>query len=151
MIDENRLVARNIHIPRRCTKCDGSDIEYKGVGEYKCLTCGNLMYDDYGIVRNYLEEHRGATQAEVAHATGVSQDTIRQFLREERLEIVSGSGVFMSCEMCHAPIRSGRYCESCAKKISMKEQAEKSAAHKSTMQGYGKALKGATGAKRFTR
>lgn len=152
MPDENVLLSRNIHVPKVCTKCGGTDIEYRGVGEYRCVDCRNLMYDDFGVVRNYLEEHRGATASEVSHATGVTQDTIRQFLRDERLEIMAGSGVFMSCEICKAPIRSGKYCEQCARKVSMMQEAEKKAnARKSNMQGFGKATTGESGAKRFTR
>ncbi len=151
MPDENLLVIRNIHVPRTCTKCSGTDIEYKGVGEYVCRDCKNVMYDDFGLVRNYLEEHRGATQSQVAAETGVSMETIRQFLRDERIEIMSDSNVFMYCELCRTPIRSGRYCVACASKIAKKEAAEKAAAHKSTMQGSGKTLRGEDGARRFKR
>ena len=151
MIDENALIARNIHAPRTCEKCGKAEPEYKGVGEYKCSECGFVMYDDFGIVRNYLEAHRGATQSEVCHATGVSMETIRYFLKEDRLEIAQGSGVMMSCEICHAPIRSGRYCEACSKALENKRESEKASAHKSNLQGYGAPNKGATGARRFIR
>lgn len=151
MNDESIILSKSIHVPQVCEKCGKEKPEYKGVGEYKCSECGHVMYDDFGIVRNYLEGHRGATQSEVSRATGVSMDTIRMFLRQERIEIAAGSGVLMSCEVCKAPIRSGRYCPECAKKIEMKSAAEKSAAHKSSMQGFGKSTKGEAGARRFTR
>lgn len=151
MEEDRTLLMRNIHIPRTCEKCGKANPEYKGVGEYKCSECGYIMYDDFGIVRNYLEVHKGATQSEVSKATGVPMETIRQFLRDDRLEIVAGSGVFMSCEICRAPIRSGRYCPNCAKAVEERKKAEHAASHKSTMQGFGQANKGASGAKRFTR
>ena len=151
MPDEKDLVQRNIHIPRVCEKCGKSDPEYKGVGEYKCRECGFLMYDDYGKVRNYLEAHRGATQSQVSNATGVPMETIRQFLRDERIEIVAGSNVLMECELCKAPIRSGRYCTACAAKIAKKEEAEKAIIHKAQIQGFGKGQKGDSGAIRYRR
>ncbi len=151
-IDERALLARNIHVPRECEACGKTDIKYMGVGEYKCDACGHVMYDDFGIVRNYLEEHKGATQSQVSHATGVAMETIRQFLREERLEITAGSGVFMACEICKAPIRSGRFCESCAKKVEEIKKNEKASSHmKNNMQGFGIRGAGESGAKRFSR
>ena len=148
---ENSLIRRSIHVPRVCEQCGADAPEYKGVGEYKCRECGHLMYDDFGIVRNYLEEHRGATQSEVSRATGVPTETIRQFLREERLEVTAGSGVMLACEICRAPIRSGRFCSECAKKVEQKEAAAKASEHKSGVQWFGKVHHGESGAKRFTR
>ena len=49
---------------------------FKGVGEYKCEKCGRIGFDDYGKTRNYIEQHPGATMAEVAHETGVAQKAI---------------------------------------------------------------------------
>ena len=95
--------------PTYCEKCNGVMV-FKGVGEYKCEDCGNLAYDDYGKVRNYIEQHSGATSAQVSAATGVSQKAIRDMLREERLEIAANSAVFLKCEICGVSIRSGRFC-----------------------------------------
>lgn len=150
-MEDRALLSRNIHIPRVCEKCGKDSPKYMGVGEYKCEGCGFVMYDDFGIVRNYLEVHKGATSSDVSKATGVAMETIRQFLKEERLEITAGSGVFLACEICKAPIRSGRYCESCAKKVDEMKRAEKASSHtKEKMQGFGM-TRGETGAKRYTR
>ena len=102
-MDENSLVRRDIHVPLTCTKCGKASPEYKGVGEYRCSECGFTMYDDFGIVRNYLEAHSGATQSQVSQATGVSMETIRYFLKEERLEVTSSSIRFRRC------MRSSRF------------------------------------------
>lgn len=107
-------------VPSECPECGGNMV-YRGVGEYSCEKCGHLMYDDYGKVRNYIEQHPGATQSEVALATGVSQSRIKQLLIEERIEVAPGSTVFMHCALCNAEIRSGMYCEACAKKVKMGE------------------------------
>lgn len=151
MADERIFYSRFLHAPKECDKCGSVEIKYTGVGEYECENCRNVMYDDFGRVRNYLEEHRGATQSQVARDTGVAMETIRQFLREERLEVVDGSGVFMHCDLCNAPIRSGIYCPSCAAKIEQMKKEQKAMSHNKNMQGYGKALHGEDGARRFKR
>jgi hypothetical protein len=153
MIEDDFLATRNTHIPRSCINCGGGDIEYKGVGEYKCKNCGTLMYDDFGKVRNYLEEHRGATQSEVSRETGVSMDVIRHLLREDRIEIAANSGVYLQCEICKAPIRSGKYCNECARKVEHMQKEETAKMHKENMNmhGYGKATTGESGARRFIR
>ena len=153
MNENNLFLSKYMNVPRKCEKCGAANPEYKGVGEYKCSECGFVMYDDFGKVRNYLEEHRGATQSQVHEATGVAMDTIRQFLREERLEIAEGSGVMLSCEICRAPIRSGRYCADCAKLVEQRQKAEKAAQHRSSpdIQGFGIGRAGESGAKRFRR
>ncbi len=104
----------NYHAPRNCENCNGV-MHYKGIGEYSCEYCGHIMYDDYGLVRNYLEVNPGATSALVARETGVSEKTIKNMLKEERLQIREDSRSFMKCEGCGASITSGRYCEACAK------------------------------------
>lgn len=100
--------------PYVCEKCRGAMI-FKGVGEYACEDCGAVEYDDYGIVRNYIEKHQKATMAYIAERTGVSQKSIRQMLKEGRLEIAPDSRAFIQCEMCGKDIRWGTLCEHCEK------------------------------------
>lgn len=80
----------DLHKPTECTQCGSKDITYCGIGEYKCKDCGCLMYDDYGKVRAYVENHRGANELDVAQATGVSRDKIKQFVREQRFDVING-------------------------------------------------------------
>ena len=140
--NELNLVKYNIHAPRTCVKCGKAEPEYKGVGEYKCRECGFIMYDDYGTVRNYLEAHRGASPSVVSKETGVSMETIRHLLRDEKIEIISDSGAFLSCEVCRSPIKSGRYCALCAKKIEQIEKEEKAAQRRSDRKGYDSSFAG---------
>ncbi|MBR6451675.1 MAG: flagellar protein [Lachnospiraceae bacterium] len=114
-MDENREFL-SFDIPTVCKEC-GGDMVYRGVGEYACEKCGALAYDDYGKVRNYIEQHPGATQANVSEGTGVSRAKIKQLLLEERIEVAPDSPIFMHCVLCGADIRSGRYCEACAAKV----------------------------------
>ncbi len=98
--------------PSICPICEGN-MEFKGVGEYKCKECGRIEYDDYGKVRGYIEKYSGANAAQIEAATGVSQRVIRQLLRESRIEIANGATTFLRCEKCGKPIRSGILCEEC--------------------------------------
>lgn len=138
--------------PIYCPECEGVMV-FKGVGEYECEKCGLLAYDDYGKVRNYIEEHAGANAAEASKATGVSQKAIRDMLKEARLEIAPNSAFFLRCEICGAAIRSGRFCSKCetAHHRDLEEMARKSR-HNDDMFGYStERRKGEAGAKRFTR
>ncbi len=103
---------------------------FKGVGEYHCEDCKHVMYDDYGKVRNFIEAHPGARSSDVSAMTGVSQFSIRQMLRENKLEISSSSPSFLKCEQCGTNIRSGRFCKQCEiayhRAIEEKERATRS-------------------------
>lgn len=141
------------HPPRQCEEC-GGPLVYKGIGEYECDRCRHVMYDDYGIVRNYLEVNPGATSGVVARATGVSESAIKSMLREEKLEIREDSRTFIQCEGCGKAILAGRYCETCskiavaaAKKKHDKEVMEDKKAH---IQGFSiDNIIGEEGRKRF--
>ena len=151
MNEDNLLIGRDLHKPINCERC-GNKVLYKGVGEYECAECGFIMFDDYGKVRNYLETHKGATQGQVAAATGVSTNTIRQLLRDDRLEVAPNSAVFLSCDVCGTPIRSGRFCPACASRRSqLAEQSLRSPSAGKSMRGFGNVSSGAEGARRFSR
>lgn len=140
-----------INRPTYCEKCNGVMV-FKGVGEYKCEDCGYLDYDDYGKVRNYIEQHSGATSAQVAAATGVSQKAIRDMLRDERLEIAANSAVFLKCELCGASIRIGRFCSKCETTYHRRLEEKARAGRNLNLAGFStERPKGEDGAKRFTR
>lgn len=138
----------NYNRPTICPECGGIMI-FKGVGEYKCEDCGCMGYDDYGKARGYIEQHPGATMAEVADATGVSQKAIRSMIKECRLEIAPTSNVFLRCEICGTTIRYGRFCAKC--ETAHHREIEERARKKINMAGFGMEKPAAEeGAKRFT-
>lgn len=138
------------NIPRACKECGGVMI-FKGVGEYHCEDCGFVDYDDYGKVRLYIEEHRGATAAEIENAVGVSQRSIRRMLKDSKIEIAEGSKVFMHCEVCGKSIRSGRFCHECEFKVHRNmEAAQREALHKD-VKVVGMGAQGEEGQRRFMR
>ena len=139
--------------PIHCEKCGGIMV-FIGVGEYRCEDCKAHAFDDYGKVRAYVEEHKGATAIEVESATGVSQKAIRNMLREDRLEVTADSKSFLHCEVCGVNIRSGKYCQKC--RMSLNKQCEDMArVAKNTKNiqgiGLGSPEQTSSGAKRFKR
>lgn len=140
------------NIPRVCETCGGVMI-FKGVGEYQCEDCGFVDYDAYGKVRLYIEQHRGATAAEIEEKIGVPQKTIRKLLREGRIEVAPDSKVFMRCEVCGKEIRSGRFCPECEVKVhhvleDQQREAQRKNKHGVAIGGKGE---GEDGQKRFIR
>lgn len=149
-MDVERLLRPDAYnIPRECGICGGVMV-FQGLGEYRCEKCGQLAYDDYGKVRNYIEEHRGATAAQIEEAIGVSQKTIRRLLKEGRLEVTENSRTFLRCELCGKDIRSGTYCPECETKMH-RSLEEKQREINRKIQGFSAAQKNEEGQRRFMR
>lgn len=138
------------NVPRTCKKCGGVMV-FKGVGEYHCEDCGFVDYDDYGKVRLYIEEHKGATAAEIENAIGVSQRSIRRMLRESRIEVAEGSKSFLRCEICGKNIRSGRFCTECEKMVHRNMESAQREALRKNRKGIGMGAYGEDGQRRFKR
>ena len=138
------------HVPRLCKECGGVMI-YKGVGEYRCEVCDFLDYDDYGKVRLYIEQHRGATAAEIEDNIGVSQRITRKLLRDGRIEVAENSKVFLLCERCGKNIRSGYYCPECEMTVHRTMEAKQREMLHRDVHGFGLAQREGEGQKRFVR
>jgi Adenine-specific DNA methylase containing a Zn-ribbon len=138
--------------PVMCKECEGVMV-YKGLGEYKCENCGAVEYDEYGKVRNYLDEHRGANVTQISEATGVSHKSIRDMIKENRFAVVDSRGGYIRCEMCGESISSGRLCSKC--EAIFHRQVEEDArvirrAKAPVKSGSAAASQGESGSKRFT-
>ncbi len=105
---------------KNCRSC-GRIFNYVA-GAIICPACREGQEAKFQEVKEYVREHKGAGIAEVAEACEVEPAQIRQWLREERLEVTEDSAVFLNCEFCGAPIRCGRFCEKC--KGSMKKDLQ---------------------------
>lgn len=138
------------NVPHTCKQCGGVMI-FKGVGEYHCEDCGFVDYDDYGKVRLYIEEHKGATAAEIEEAIGVSQRSIRKMLRESRIQVAENSKSFLRCEVCGANIRSGRFCPECEAKVHRNMEEANREALRRGLKGVGMGTQGEEGQRRFMR
>ena len=123
--------------PVTCSKCGGLMV-FAGVGEYRCEDCKYVDYDDYGKVRLYIEQNRGATAAQIEKEIGVSQKSIRSMLRESKIEITAESKTFMKCEVCGTDIRSGRFCNKCETAFHRKLEEEERKNHMARLgKGFG--------------
>lgn len=96
---------------RNCRSC-GAIFNYVA-GQMICPVCREKLEKKFQEVKEYIRENKGVGINEVAEACDVEVAQIRQWLREERLELTADSAVYITCESCGAAIRSGKFCEKC--------------------------------------
>lgn len=96
---------------RNCRNC-GRIFNYVA-GSVICPACRESMEAKFQEVKEYIREHKGVGIAQVAEACDVEASQIRQWLREERLEVTEDSAMFLNCDNCGAPIRCGKFCDKC--------------------------------------
>lgn len=82
-------------------------------GPLLCPACREALEEKFQEVKQYIEEHRGASMQDVAQECDVEVGQIRQWLKEERLELMEGSMIMLECESCGTLIRSGKFCDKC--------------------------------------
>lgn len=82
-------------------------------GPYMCPACREGLEAKFQEVKEFIRSNPGVHIHEIAEACDVDANQIRQWLREERLEMTEDSPIFLNCESCGAPIRSGKYCDKC--------------------------------------
>lgn len=100
---------------RNCKRC-GKMYAYVA-GMPICEQCRQKDEDDFQNVKKYIYQHRGASMKEISEACEVSIEKITRFLREGRLEIKEDSNIILECENCGQPIKTGKYCQECSKKL----------------------------------
>lgn len=97
---------------RNCRTCGGI-FNYVS-GPITCPACREKLEEKFQEVKSYIQGHKGAGIPEVAEACEVDVAQIRQWLREERLELSAEVASGIECESCGKPIRSGKFCEKCS-------------------------------------
>lgn len=66
--------------PTICPKCNVG-YSYQGLGHYICDQCGEVVTDDYGKVRDYIEQSSEDVGVDKASAdTGVAVDRIKEMI-----------------------------------------------------------------------
>lgn len=96
---------------RNCRGC-GHIFNYV-TGPILCQACKEKMENKFQEVKDFIRENPGVGIPEVSEACEVDSAQIRQWLRDDRLELTSDSAIMLNCEGCGAFIRSGRYCDKC--------------------------------------
>jgi len=81
-----------------------------------CDTCKKGEEEIFNSVKEFLRDNPKSTVGEVAEATGVTAKKIFGYLRDGRIEIAEGAGLF--CTQCSTPIRSSQLCQECFAKAS---------------------------------
>lgn len=108
----------NVLLTNKPTTCEcGGKLFHVGGGKYQCQRCDNVILDDFGKVKQFLEENGVKTIAEISRGTGVSMGIIEGLLTNGRVEIAENSKYFLACQKCGCAIRSGRFCMECAKEL----------------------------------
>ena len=65
-----------------------------------CQACRESLEGKFQEVKEYIRSHPGVGIPEVSKACDVEPSQIRQWLREERLEVTEDSPIFLTCEVC---------------------------------------------------
>lgn len=92
----------------------GEDFEYCGLGIYKCKHCGKEFKNEYGRVRDFVDENgTNYNIEEIAAMTNVPRKLINLFIKDGRFDTVKKQ---KRCMICRNPIEKGQYCNRCALK-----------------------------------
>jgi flagellar operon protein (TIGR03826 family) len=80
-----------------------------------CPSCRQEIDKKFETVWKFIrkKENREATVNQITVATGVEEKLIFQWIKEGRLQVKDFKNLSIPCEMCGAPIQSGRFCETC--------------------------------------
>ena len=100
---------------RNCRVC-GKIFNYVS-GPSTCPACRESLEAKFQEVKEYIREHKGVGITQVAEACDVEPAQIRQWLKDDRLEVTEDSALYLTCESCGAAIRSGRFCEKCKNNV----------------------------------
>lgn len=82
-----------------------------------CPACQKKLEDKFHEVKQYLEDHPGASVEQTATDNDISTKQIRQWVKEERLILSSATEAGIVCEKCGKPIRTGRFCDKCKERM----------------------------------
>lgn len=84
-----------------------------------CRDCFQKEEEAFEKVYQFLmkQKNREATLAEIVEATGVEEELIIKFLKENRLRAKDFPNLKYPCEKCGARISSGRLCTDCSSHI----------------------------------
>lgn len=81
-------------------------------GDRLCPRCREEVESDFQRVKDYIRDNKGCNVIEVAEACEVSDRQIKEWIKQERLELTAPTGDIV-CKKCGIPIMSGRYCDKC--------------------------------------
>lgn len=116
---------------RVCSVC-GKEFEADNI-KLLCYDCRRIDRHLFGIIRDFLYDHPGASVNDVVENLGVTSTVVLKYLREGRLETV-GQVKLLNCEVCGKPISYGTKCQDCQHKLEHSFQGVANVKERSTKQ-----------------
>ena len=96
---------------RNCKNC-GRLFNYIA-GPPICPNCKEELEKKFQQAKEFIRENKNSTVQIVAEEVDVPESQIKQWIREERLVFSDATIAGIACEVCGAPITTGRFCEKC--------------------------------------
>lgn len=96
-----------------CQRC-GRPFEPRGEQAF-CIICIEQDELVFRRIKDYLRKYPGARLFQVSTELNIPVAKIKQYLKDDRLEILEKDNSFLKCESCNTPIRSGTHCDDCYK------------------------------------
>jgi predicted amidophosphoribosyltransferase len=83
-----------------------------------CLRCVREREDGVARLRAFLNDHPEATLREAGRASGLAPPVIAALVAAGRLRPVPAEPGDPACDLCGAPVASGRFCPGCRRRFS---------------------------------
>jgi methionyl-tRNA synthetase len=104
---------------RNCLWC-GKIFNYVS-GPVICPACRKKDEEDFKKIKQYLYDYPRASISQISSNLEISVKRIKEYLRQGRLEIINNdNNIYLECQICGKPIKSGKYCEDCERKLQMR-------------------------------
>lgn len=91
---------------------------FSSAGQKVCSDCRQSEEEKFELVKNYLWDNPNSTVKKVAEETGVEEDLIIKFMRDDRL---AAEGLLvdykLKCKHCGTEIKTGLFCNGCRSKM----------------------------------
>lgn len=97
----------------RCPKC--GDVFTKQRFSI-CPACKAKENEKIDLLKHYIDDHPKATIDDLELVSGLTNEEITQYIRENRL-IVESQELKIKCESCGEVIITGRLCRACRDKL----------------------------------
>ncbi len=106
---------------KNCKEC-GRMFQANLASQKLCQRCGESEDNKFLKVREYIYDNPRCSVVDVSNTLEIEEELILKWLREGRLTL-KGEGSGYPCERCESIIQTGRFCASCANKMSSALQA----------------------------
>ncbi len=100
---------------RNCKNC-GRLFNYIA-GPPICPECKDQIEKKFQQAKEFVRNTAHATVSMVAKEVDVSEQQVKQWIREERLVFADSAIAGIACEVCGEPISTGRFCAKCKNQV----------------------------------